>query len=279
MTKDSIPDHATKIIGVYTITCTANGRVYVGSSIDVQRRLRQHTNMLSRNGHSNTHMQRAWNKYGAAAFMFVIVDVCAAAGDLLPVEKRWIERLDAVNNGFNQKSNPASSLGVKWSDEARYRQSITMRGKSHPHSEESKRNISAALRGREFSEEHRGKISKAMTGKPLSEEARRKISAAFRGKKTGPKSDETKRKLSDAKRGRKLSDEHKRKISEGVKRNGIAPYLTNAKLRPEDVAVIKSLLAQGVKGADIARKYDVRPQVISDIKCNRKWSHITPLDK
>ena len=89
-------------------------------------------------------------------------------------------------------------------------------------------------------------------------------------------SNETKRKLSDAMRGRKLSDEHKQKISEGVRRNEITPYLTKTKLRPEDVAVIKSLLAKGAKGADLARRYDVRPQVISDINCNRKWSHVSP---
>lgn len=279
MTKDSIPDSPTKIVGVYTITCTANGRVYVGSSIDVQRRLRQHINMLLRNGHDNTHIQRAWNKYGAAVFLFEIAERCSAADELLETERRWIKRLDAVSNGFNQKVNPASSLGVKWSDEAKQRHSTTMQGKGHPHTSESRRRISEALHERIFSPEHRRKLSEAGKKKTISEEVKQKISVAFKGKKIGPMSDETKRKLSDAMRGRKLSDEHKQKISEGVRRNGITPYLTKTKLRPEDVAVIKSLLAKGARGADLARRYDVRPQVISDIKCNRKWSRIPPADE
>jgi len=276
MTEPSIAHNSIAMGGVYAIICTPTDRAYVGSSIDVERRLRQHINMLNRGGHSNTHLQRAWNKYGANCFCFKVVETIDDHAALLDREKWWINRLNSVEHGFNQKRDPNSSLGVKWSDEAKQRHSTTMQGKGHPHTPESRRRISEALHERIFSPEHRRKLSEAGKKKTISEEAKQKISVAFKGKKIGPMSEETKRKLSEAKRGRKLSDEHKQKIAESAKRNGATPYLTNAKLRSEDVAIIKSLLANGAMGADLARRYGVRPQVISDIKCNRKWSHVSP---
>jgi len=47
-----------------------------------------------------------------------------------------------------------------------------------PFTEEHKKNMSGAMKGRKLSEEHRENLRKAQTGKKLSEEAKRKIGAA-----------------------------------------------------------------------------------------------------
>lgn len=60
------------------------------------------------------------------------------------------------------------------------------------------------------SEETRRKISEAIKGRTMSEEWKRKISEAKRGI---TKSEETRRKMSEARKGIKLSEEHRRKIS------------------------------------------------------------------
>ena len=85
--------------------------------------------------------------------------------------------------------------------------------KGKPHSEEAKRKISEALKGKK-----RG---------PHSEEAKRKISEVMKGKKRGPHSEETKKKMSEALKGKPswnkgkklgpMTEEHKRKISEAMK--------------------------------------------------------------
>lgn len=105
-------------------------------------------------------------------------------------------------------------------------------------SEEHKRKISEALKGRCKSEETRKKLSEANKGKHISEEQRKKHSEALRGKKRGVRSeewkmhlseslkgraawnkgkrhsDETKRKISEARKGKKMSDEARKKMSE-----------------------------------------------------------------
>lgn len=108
--------------------------------------------------------------------------------------------------------------------------------KNFNHSEESKRKIGEAQKGKIVSEETRKKMSQARKGKkikPFSEETRKKMSNSHIGLRPSEEtrkklsewqigkklSDETKQKLREKALGRKLSEEHKRKISESRKNN------------------------------------------------------------
>ena len=79
-------------------------------------------------------------------------------------------------------------------------------------SDETRKKMSEANKGRTFSEETRRKMSESH--KNMSEETRRKLSEAQKGRTC---SDETRKKISDAKKGKKFSEEHRRKISEAIK--------------------------------------------------------------
>lgn len=59
--------------GLYWIRNLLDGKRYVGSSIDVPRRLRAHRSLLERGVHDNIHLQRAWNRDGVEAFVFECV--------------------------------------------------------------------------------------------------------------------------------------------------------------------------------------------------------------
>lgn len=65
-----------KTCGVYAITNKINGKVYVGSSADIEKRWNYHRRELSKNSHKNKHLQNAWNKYGENNFEFTIVEAC-----------------------------------------------------------------------------------------------------------------------------------------------------------------------------------------------------------
>lgn len=78
--------------GIYKITCTANGRVYIGSSVDVYARCRNHRWALGANCHCNSHLQNAWNKYGEDAFVFAAVEYVEFSDDLLAREQFWIDK-------------------------------------------------------------------------------------------------------------------------------------------------------------------------------------------
>ena len=50
--------------GVYKIVNTVNGKIYIGSSKNIDRRWNEHIRVLELNAHNNQHLQNAWNKYG-----------------------------------------------------------------------------------------------------------------------------------------------------------------------------------------------------------------------
>lgn len=59
-----------KISGIYKIKNTKDGKVYIGSSVDVVDRLYKHRYKLKNNKHFNLHLQRAWNRDGEESFVF-----------------------------------------------------------------------------------------------------------------------------------------------------------------------------------------------------------------
>lgn len=64
--------------GVYKILNTVNKRHYIGSTKQkIRLRLNHHLQALRNNKHKNTHLQRAWNKYGEKNFKFIILENCS----------------------------------------------------------------------------------------------------------------------------------------------------------------------------------------------------------
>lgn len=53
-----------------------NGKLYIGCSVDVNRRFNSHKNKLVNGVHPNLHLQQSWNKYGQEAFIFEIIEEC-----------------------------------------------------------------------------------------------------------------------------------------------------------------------------------------------------------
>ena len=162
--------------GIYCITNTINGKQYIGQSINIPKRWSEHKRDLKNNKHSNVHLQNAWNKYGGHAFEFKIIKCCKEPY-LNRFEKIYIKIFDTFKNGYNRHVGGRSSSG----------KIAIFYG--HHHTEESKKKISLANKGR-----------------PCSEEAKKKLSLSakerFKNKKNHPWY------------GRKHSEESKQKISE-----------------------------------------------------------------
>ena len=125
----------------------------------------------------------------------------------------------------NKTNGGEGSSGVVRSEETRRKMSET---KKNP-SEETRKKIGKASKGRTHSQETKKKLSEANKGKTLSEETKRKISETKKNpseetrKKIGKASkgrthsQETKKKMSEAHKGKTLSEETKRKMSEAQK--------------------------------------------------------------
>ena len=184
--------------GIYKIICLSTGKFYVGSSIDVRKRWRQHLNKLRSNKHVNKKLQNAWNKYTEQNFLFEIVELILPPF-LLEREQYWIDKLRPV---FNiAKSAKAPNLGIKASEEARAKLSARLMGNTY-------------TRGKKRSPESIEKTRSANLGKKRSAEYCARSSAIRLGKKHSPEtiekirlkkrnmSDETRAKLSASRKGK-----------------------------------------------------------------------------
>lgn len=88
------------VSGIYSITNKINNYMYVGQSINVYQRLKNHLNSLQLNKHENEYLQRAWNKYGKEAFEFKLIKACKPKY-LNRFEKLYIKKYNSYHNGYN----------------------------------------------------------------------------------------------------------------------------------------------------------------------------------
>ena len=159
-----------------------------------------------------------------------------SATEVLFITKAWEEEKKGGPKVLNQYCNEHFHRSGPLSDDVRRKLSEAKKGRHK--SEETKRKISEAKKGRHLSEEHKRKLSEAnkgkhhseeakkkmseaKKGKTFSEEARRNMSEAHKGKTSGRKgkhvSEETRKKISDSCKGKQFSEETRRKLSEALR--------------------------------------------------------------
>jgi group I intron endonuclease len=186
------------ISGIYAITNLVNGKRYIGSSFNVEKRIGTHLWFLSRGRHPNKYLQSSWDKYGKESFIITILSYVPDIEKLLEYEQAWI---DGYNPEYNILKIAGSRRGFQVSPGTRLKQSISIKKSHshHKHTEETRKRISLALTGKHPSEETRKKLSIARRKRRLTPEARRKISEKNKISKLGWKaSEETKRKMSQS---------------------------------------------------------------------------------
>ncbi len=158
-----------KIIGVYAITHRVSGRRYIGSSIDVAGRWSRHLRYLRNRRHQRL-LQRAWDKYGADAFDFTVVELCSVK-ELRVREQAWIDWSRAADPEFGFNHLPLAQggpppLGQTWL-EATVKANSARRIRERPWKRPIKgspksRHISEALMGTPHSESRRAKLRLVM---------------------------------------------------------------------------------------------------------------------
>lgn len=221
---------------IYLIYCLANRKSYVGQSKSVKMRIANHQTRLRNGVHRNSHLQSAYDKYGADMFVFRVLEYPEDAGveNLTIREQYWIDQFNCMDReqGFNRMEagstgSPSEETKQKMSESAKrrsenpeYIKRLSEANTGKKHSEETRRKISevqigkiSPKRGVPLSEEQKQKLREANLGKKQSEETIAKRSASAMGKKRGPMSEETKRKLSEANKGRKHTEETRQKMS------------------------------------------------------------------
>lgn len=100
-----------RIAGVFQIKNNTTGKVFLGSSLNIEGPLNGHQFMLSSGSHRNADLQKDYKTYGEDAFSFetlATVDVKEEPGfnlehELEVLEELWLDELQAVGeNGYNR---------------------------------------------------------------------------------------------------------------------------------------------------------------------------------
>lgn len=184
-----------------------NGKAYVGSAVHLNKRKQQHFRALQTGRHKNTRLQRAWNKHGAEAFIFEVLETVENKSLLVAHEQHWIDFYFLLMPGvYNNSLTAGSPLGVRHTAKTRAKMSLVLignqRSKGCKQSVETKSKRSIALMGR---------VS-PMKGRKHSAKTLAKLSAMRKGRKH---SAETKAKISMSHKGMKASAETRARISVG----------------------------------------------------------------
>jgi hypothetical protein len=79
--------------GIYFIRSKASGKMYIGSSVDIERRHNSHRHALRQGVHGNSRLSGAYAKAGSLdVFEFGVWEECAEA-DLHAREQYWVDKL------------------------------------------------------------------------------------------------------------------------------------------------------------------------------------------
>lgn len=188
---------------IYRITCTANNKFYIGSTVNKAQRWARHRRQLRDDTHPNKHMAAAWAKYGEATFVFEVLESVDSPAALFAAEQKYLDLHAGKDYCFNWalyagapmrgKFGPeASNYGKKLSEEVKQKIREKVSGPLNakygvPVPEERKQRIREANlryphKKRKHTPEAIAKIAAASRGRPVSEETRAKRSAALKGR-------------------------------------------------------------------------------------------------
>ena len=133
--------------GIYLIINKVNGKWYVGSSKNLNRRWNEHSKKLNNNCHYNNHLQYAWNNYGSNSFIFI--------------KLHWSVVLSVIMKSREQ-------LYLNYAKTIKKNVYNILFSACHYHKKSVSEETKMKLRGRKMSEKQKQSISKANKGRKLS---------------------------------------------------------------------------------------------------------------
>lgn len=188
---------------IYRITCSANGKFYIGSTVNQTQRWARHRRQMRDGTHPNKSMLASWNKYGEAAFVFEVLECVDDPAALFAAEQKYLDEHAGKDYCFNwslyagapmrgRSGSETPNYGKEVPEKVREKISMSLMGENHPnwgkHLPESTRlkikeaNKVNPWKGAKHTPETIAKIAAASRGRPVSEETRAKRSAALKGR-------------------------------------------------------------------------------------------------
>lgn len=201
--------------GIYKITNNLNHHFYIGQSIHIQKRWKEHQKSFKENKRK-TVLQKAFHKYGFENFSFEVIEECEPD----KLNEREMFYIAALEPEYNMNIGGTGNKGYKVPDETKNLLSKLGRKQWESYDEETRRKI----------------ISKQLTGprkgKHRSEEVKKLLAEKTREyfRRNGGMSEEQKQNISKALKGKlRPNDERNFKPVMGVSKNGMTVYFPSGK--------------------------------------------------
>ena len=178
---------------IYLIVNNVNGKTYVG-----KRKFKRKSSTFSKDGYmgSGKYLKAAQEKYGIENFEKFLITYTSSENDACEKEQFWIAHYKSLGKAEYNISKGGDGGDIR---------------KGYKNSPEARKKISESWKKRKengwtFSEESRRKMADAKKGRKLSEETKRKMSEARKGPKNWTYcrcfSEEHRKKISEAKKGK-----------------------------------------------------------------------------
>lgn len=165
---------------VYSITNISNGKQYIGSTVNYEKRERAHLNGLRGSYHDNRLLQQDFDTYGEDSFVFEIICKTESEEERFQIEANLIQQLKTFefDNGYNLSTDGRGKYILTEETREKMRQNSV--GKNNPfygqrHTEEVKSILSEKAKQRTGSKNH-------FYGKNHTEESKDKFRKTFQEK-------------------------------------------------------------------------------------------------
>jgi len=192
-----------KASGIYRIRSIINGKVYVGSAVNLRDRINQgHIWRLKKQKHDNCHLQNHCNKYGIEDLVFEILEFCPKE-KLIEREKYYFS---IYPDKFNISPVAGSQLGMKHTEETKAKMREAHKNRTpemNKHHAETMKGERNPMFGKDRKELMK-KVRAIQLENGVSEETRRRMSVSRSGERNHNYgkdfSKETKAKMSESKK-------------------------------------------------------------------------------
>jgi group I intron endonuclease len=258
---------------VYRVTCKCHpeeGIRYVGQTIrTLPNRASNHKNDAKnpKSPRHHSHFCNWMRLHGLENIVFEAVEEVPESR-LDDREVYWMARYRLEGHRLTNKAEGgAQPRGYTQSEETRKKISDALRGRKYgPLSEEHKRKMSESLKGHPVSQETREKLRKANTGKTLSEETRRKISEVQKGKKHRPETVEKRN------RAVSLAWTPERRQEQSLRSRG--ENASNSVLTEDKVREMRKMRLDGNTYQAIADTFGVSRCTATRVIKRTAWAHV-----
>lgn len=195
---------------IYCLTCQVNGKVYIGETINFDKRMVAYKTLQCK---GQPHIYNALKSHGVENFLYEIIDYGISQSDLNELEKYHMALSKSQDREYGYNTRGGGGARGRHSEESKRKNSDAHKGKNKsPWSEDTKKKRAEWRLLNPVTQETRNKLSEKGKGRKHTEEAKIKMAETkkgntiWKGRKHSP---ETKAKMSSLAKGRKATEETK----------------------------------------------------------------------